>query len=142
MKRRSAVVLVQDGRVALIRRRRADAVYYLFPGGGVEEGETDEAAASREACEELGVDVRVGRLLGTVTRDQSIQLYFDAEITGGEFGTGTGEEMASSAVSDRGSYEPVWMSVTQLDAHDVRPWDLAKVLAEGRLPDQPLEFVG
>jgi 8-oxo-dGTP diphosphatase len=36
-----------------------------FPGGKVEDGESDEAALIREFNEELGVAVRVGRLLGS-----------------------------------------------------------------------------
>jgi len=54
------VVIVQAGRVALIKRVRAGRTYYLFPGGGVEEGETPEQAAIREAHEELGVEVELG----------------------------------------------------------------------------------
>lgn len=57
-RRRSAVVLVERDRVALIRRTRQGHTYYMFPGGGVELGETDEEAAVREAREELGVDVQ------------------------------------------------------------------------------------
>ncbi len=36
-----------------------------FPGGKVEEGETDEEALVREFCEELGVDVSVGEHLAS-----------------------------------------------------------------------------
>lgn len=36
-----------------------------FPGGKVEEGESDEEALARECMEELGVEVRVGELLGS-----------------------------------------------------------------------------
>ncbi len=57
---RARVGIVTDGRVALIKRMRAGRTYYLFPGGGVEEGETPEQAAIREAREELGADVELG----------------------------------------------------------------------------------
>jgi len=59
---RAAVVIVENGRVALIERVRDGRTYFVFPGGGVEVGETPENAAVREAEEELGVNVK---LLGT-----------------------------------------------------------------------------
>ena len=51
---RSRVVLVREGEVALMRRARDGQDYYVFPGGGIEAGETAEAAAAREVWEELG----------------------------------------------------------------------------------------
>lgn len=52
-------LVVHDGRILLVRQRRAaepDAPdYWLLPGGGVEFGETLAAALVREAGEELGV---------------------------------------------------------------------------------------
>jgi len=37
-----------------------------FPGGKIEEGETEEEALAREFAEELGLEVSVGRRLGEV----------------------------------------------------------------------------
>lgn len=49
-----------DGRLLCIRRsaRVAAPMKVCFPGGAIEVGETQEAAAVREMKEELGVDVR------------------------------------------------------------------------------------
>ena len=140
-RRRSGVVVVDAGRVALIRRHRGGRLYYLFPGGGVEAGESDEIAAVREALEELGVHVQITRLLGTVTYGTSTQVYFEANATGGQFGTGDGPEMSSPADSADGSYEPVWHPVNELAAIDVRPAALASMLATSSLPASPVEIV-
>jgi 8-oxo-dGTP diphosphatase len=56
-----AAVIERDGRY-LITQRRATAVLpglWEFPGGRVEEGESDEAALRREMQERLGIDVVV-----------------------------------------------------------------------------------
>ena len=51
---RGAAIIVQEGKIALIKRIREDETYYVFPGGGIEEGETPEEATKREIFEELG----------------------------------------------------------------------------------------
>jgi 8-oxo-dGTP diphosphatase len=140
VRRRSAVVVVEDGCVVLIRRRREGRTYHLFPGGGVEPGETDQRAAEREAHEELGVRVRLGRLLGTVRFEASEQVYFEATIADGTVGTGTGSEMCSREDSAAGSYQPVWMPLGELGAVDVRPAALGDMLSSGSLPRAPFSI--
>ena len=49
MRNRGAVILVENDKVALIRRTWDGIVYYVFPGGGIEDGETPEEATKREA---------------------------------------------------------------------------------------------
>lgn len=134
---RAAVVLILDDRVALIRRLRGGREYFLFPGGHVEDGETAEMAAGREALEELGLNVRVGPLVATVELlgtpgdgpDGRPQYYFWAEAVDGEFGTGLGAELSSLPESPSGSYTPVWLGLEQLATIDVRPRLLAEKLA-------------
>jgi 8-oxo-dGTP pyrophosphatase MutT (NUDIX family) len=56
MQKRVRGILIKDGMIALIKRTRDGETFYVFPGGGVEEGETDEQALKREMKEELGTD--------------------------------------------------------------------------------------
>ncbi|TFE02400.1 NUDIX hydrolase [Jeotgalibacillus salarius] len=119
IRNRSAVVIVQNGRVALMKRVRNNEVYYVFPGGGIEPSETPEEAAKREAFEELGVLVKVGQCMSEIEYE-GIQYFFEADITGGIFGAGQGEELTD--VNDtRGTYLPVWIDMTALTTIDVRP---------------------
>jgi 8-oxo-dGTP diphosphatase len=64
-----AAVLEKDGRY-LITQRRASAVLPLlweFPGGRVEEGETDASALKREVRHRLGAEIEVGKLISFVS---------------------------------------------------------------------------
>ncbi|MFL5918081.1 MAG: NUDIX domain-containing protein [Gaiellaceae bacterium] len=128
---RSAVVVRNEGRVALIKRVRAGHTYFLFPGGGIELGELPAEAAEREAREELGLSVVLGpRLLIEEYRGET-QHYFSASAIGGEFGSGKVEELRTSGTTDDGTYEPVWVDVRDLLHYDVRPRALAAILAGG-----------
>ena len=136
MRTRSGVVLLDRDRVCLIQRVRNGRTYYLFPGGGVEPGETPEQAAAREALEELGVEVELERLVAEYSFRGRRQYYYLARIVGGRFGTGTGEEMSSSADSERGSYTPVWMTLEPVvgDRAGERPRARAMMLVPANLP--------
>ncbi len=61
MRIRAGIVLIEGDKVALIERHRAGLEYFVFPGGGVDEGESPEQAAIRETMEELGVEVIIKR---------------------------------------------------------------------------------
>src|SRR5512140_2536242 len=85
-----AAVLEQDGKY-LITQRRATAVLPLlweFPGGRVEEGETDAAALEREVQHRLGVSVKVGSLISYVSHPYeryTVDLHlYDCSILSGE----------------------------------------------------------
>jgi 8-oxo-dGTP diphosphatase len=58
--RRGAVaIVVRNGRMLVIRRSRhvIAPLVYCFPGGGIEDGETEESAIVREFMEEVGVKI-------------------------------------------------------------------------------------
>jgi 8-oxo-dGTP diphosphatase len=66
-----AAVVERDGKY-LITQRRPEAVLPLlweFPGGRVEEGETDQEALRREMQERLDVEIEVGSQLATSVHD-------------------------------------------------------------------------
>lgn len=106
---RAAIVLIESGKIALIRRCRS-GTYYLFPGGGLEAAESARNAAAREALEELGLQVTVGKLLATVHYQGNTQEYFASVVVQGVFGTGSGSEMSLPPNSTNGTYTPVWFA--------------------------------
>jgi 8-oxo-dGTP diphosphatase len=75
-----AAVIERGGRY-LITQRRASAVLPLlweFPGGRVEEGESDAAALKREVLFRLGVDIQTAQLMSFVSHPYEryvVELY-------------------------------------------------------------------
>src|SRR5262245_3041430 len=135
MRIRAGVVLIEDGKVALIERHRAGLDYFVFPGGGVDEGETPEQAAIRETLEELGVEVAIKQKVAEIYFPQSTQVYFLVERVSGEFGTGVGEEFTDSDPNDptEGMYIPIWMPIDELSAHTkIFPSDLASLVVKSK----------
>jgi mutator protein MutT len=69
----SACIILKDRSILLLWREKYS--HYEFPGGKVEPGESYEAAAVREAKEEIGCDVSVKKYFG----------YKDFEFKGKKF---------------------------------------------------------
>src|ERR1041385_377630 len=135
MRPRAGIVLMENNQVALIERHRAGLDYFVFPGGGMDDGETPEQAAIREAMEELGVEVAIRQKVAIIHFDQSTQVYYLVERVSGEFGTGSGEEYTDADPDDpqEGIYVPVWMPIDELpNQPKVFPADLARLVLKAK----------
>lgn len=130
MRKRAGVVIIQKGKIALIKRVKNDEIYYVIPGGQKEVGETLQQAAKREAKEELGVEVKIGAQILKVDFNGQ-QYYFKATITGGYFGSGGGEEFLRA--EEFGSYEAVWVPLDKLYLHDIRPNEILDYIKNSSL---------
>jgi 8-oxo-dGTP diphosphatase len=131
MSYRAAIILIENGRVALIERQRQGLHYFTFPGGHVEEGENPEHAAVRETLEELGLQVKVNRMVAKIWWQGQPQHYYLVERIGGEFGSGAGEEMrGNDPVS--GSYKPVWVQLEKLPDLPFKPLLMAVMLVKAQ----------
>ncbi|WP_227397089.1 NUDIX hydrolase [Jeotgalibacillus aurantiacus] len=124
MRNRGSVMLIHQNKVALIKRVRAGQTYYVFPGGGIEPHETPQEAAKREAFEELGVEVEIGELFTTIAYNGK-QYFYLARMISGVFGSGKGEEFKQH---NRGSYEPVWLKISELPQYNLLPEEVAQKL--------------
>ena len=147
MRTRAGIILIEDNKVALIERHRGGVDYFVFPGGGVDEGETPEQAAIRETMEELGLEVLIKQKVVSIHFDQSTQVYYLVERVGGEFGTGTGEEFTDSDPNDpqEGIYIPIWMPIDEISQHEnVFPVEVAKLVVKSQTDgwsSEPIEVV-
>ncbi len=60
-----ASVICQNGTVLIAQRAKKDALYgkWEFPGGKMEDGETDQECLARELFEEFGITATIGEYL-------------------------------------------------------------------------------
>jgi 8-oxo-dGTP diphosphatase len=115
----SAAIIVQDGRVLMVRRRvKEGELSWQFPAGAVEDGESAEQAAVRETTEEVGLAVEAVKLLGERVHPKTGRQmsYVACSVLDGEAHVGDEEEIAEVAwvmhgeISEYvpyGLYEPV-----------------------------------
>ena len=75
-----AAVVIEDGKYLCMQRCRSKYSYitehWEFPGGKVEDGETDHHTLVREIHEEMDWDIYVGHCIGSITHE-----YPDFSIT-------------------------------------------------------------
>jgi 8-oxo-dGTP pyrophosphatase MutT (NUDIX family) len=136
MSHRAAIILIENGQIALVERHRQGLHYFTFPGGHIEPAETPEEAAIRETEEELGLQVTIKRLVAEIWWHDKPQYYYLVEAIEGVFGTGTGEEMTQPQ-PDRGTYKPMWTPVRDLLNLSVMPRSLARIVVEAQSAGWP-----
>ncbi len=80
------ICFIED-KVILLKRIRKEnnkyLNYYAIPGGGIEEGETNEEACIRELKEETSLDVTINSFLGMEEYNTGICYYYKVNYLGG-----------------------------------------------------------
>lgn len=124
IKRVRGIILFDDNIILMKRERIKEGkkfLYYVFPGGGVEEGETLEQALHREVLEELGIKVTLLKNLYLSTYDNQINGYFLCKYLSGKFGTGEGPEFNDKSYSNRGTYTPLILPISEIGNINLLP---------------------
>lgn len=148
--RKSArVIIIRDGKLLVFFRKRYSKKtgewieYYSIPGGGIDKGETAEAAAKRELMEEMGVEVSLGKLVAHSTSRHFEHFVFIGDIVGGEPRLMLDSEEAAS-MHDGNQFIVAWIDVDQLTPEKLRYYgqycELIKQLAAGDVPQKALQI--
>ena len=110
-----AIIIDNDEVILMFRRKIIDGItkeYYAIPGGGIETGETKEAATIREIKEEFNLDIEILSYLGTVEDEKNIGYVFNTKIIGGNLKLG-GEELEHNNESNY--YEIQRIKLNEID---------------------------
>ncbi len=74
-------IILKDDKVLLVKQSKPPFFgYWSLPGGHVEYGETVEEAVIREMKEELGVEVKIKKLLGVYSDPKRDPRYHSASV--------------------------------------------------------------
>jgi 8-oxo-dGTP pyrophosphatase MutT (NUDIX family) len=89
--------------------------YYVFPGGGVEDGETPEQAALREIFEETSVTVVPKKFVYHITWDTGEENFFYlCDYVSGDPKLSPDSEEFEQMKSGDQVYEPMWIEIDKL----------------------------
>jgi len=94
-----------------MRRVKNGQEYYVFPGGGVKEGESTETAIIREIKEELSLDAKIDKLLFEIENQGRQEYYYLIQEFSGQLRLG-GEE--KQRMNDNNQYYPIWVELDKL----------------------------
>lgn len=110
-------IIIDKKRILLIYRFKEERMYYVLPGGGIEDNETPYEAMIREAKEETNLDVNIDKLLFEFDDSMNYGYYFlcnaqgDLKLGGPEF----------YRQSKQNIYELVWIPLNQLEEMNLVP---------------------
>jgi len=131
MKRVRAVIIKND-KVLTMKRTKFDDIYWVMPGGGVEDKETNEEALIREIKEELGIDIKIDKLILEMDSKKpeiinQKEYFYLCNIEGGKIGTGQGPEFSEDS-KYIGTHNIEWLNIKDLLDFDLRPDDIKDLI--------------
>lgn len=134
-------LIVRDGQVLVTINVDAVGEWYMLPGGGQRHGEDLASAVRRECREEIGCDVRVGRLrfvrdyigknheFADEDADQhQVEFIFECELM-------PGQEPNPRAAADSQQTGVKWLPLTALASHRFYPRALIPYLVSSDAAD-------
>lgn len=117
------VVIFRGDKLLVIHRHREGEEFFVLPGGTIEEGESLEETAVREAKEETNLDVAVMKELFTITQTRNGELdtthFFLVDASGGDPRFVAGPELL--AMSATNTYELEWHTLESLKRKNFYP---------------------
>lgn len=130
---RAAAVILQRDEILLMHRFYDGREYYVFPGGGVEEGELPEDAAIRELKEEFNIDIKredeLWQVVNTAYGKTRREYYYLVKEFTGDIQIG-GEELEWMKEDPTNVFEPMWVNLSELNSIVLYPKSAKEKLQE------------
>ncbi len=128
MRNRAGIILYSKNKILLIKRIKNSSLYWVVPGGGLEEGESFECAAKRELYEETGLCVKEINDFATLNMTGGTEKYYIATVSDTYDARLQGEEVKRSDESNQ--YVPEWVAISKLNDVNLLPSELKKYIFE------------
>lgn len=127
MKRESCrAIVITDGQLMTMYREKEGRKYYIFPGGGMENDESEIECVKREALEEFGIVVEPIKKVYRYENEKTIQHFYVCDWVSGEFGSGEGEEFQGD--ESRGFYRPTLVKISDIGNIPLMPPEITEKL--------------
>lgn len=128
MRKATRLIIEENDNIIFIKRTKkvsgSPKVFYVLPGGMLDEGEDYETAGIREAKEELDVDIKIDSLLMEEYNEDldKLERFYFADVISGKIKLGNGEEFKNMDINSKhGLYEIVRISKKEISAYDILP---------------------
>lgn len=133
---RHAGIVINNGMVLLIHRRRNGLEYYVFPGGHRRKGEKPEMVVLREIEEETAVIAGEPKLVFEFRdyKKDIFDFYYLCNFISGERPHLNGEEAIRNC--EENFYEPLWVNLKEIEKLNILP-KFAKEWLMETLLDKP-----
>lgn len=125
MPRHRAVAITLHDDQLLVMYRRNTQEYFVFPGGGIDDGELPEQATIREMREETSIDVLIDRLLYKATHSNGdVHYFYSCVYKQGEPHIQEGTNEHADIKAGRDFYEPRWLPVERIAETTLYPIEI------------------
>jgi len=111
-----AVVIHENKLLVMYRKNNKDGEFYVFPGGGVEQGETNEQATIREIDEEASIEIKIDRLLYELHHGNGdIHYFFLCTYVGGTPAIRIGTNEHAENIAGEEFHKPEWVDLDTIE---------------------------
>ena len=108
MDKRVCAIIIKDNKILLMHRIKDGQEYFVFPGGGIKENESEEDAIIREIKEELSLDAKIDKLAFQMENRGQEELYFLIKEFSGTPTLGGAEKQR---MNENNQYYPEWIDL-------------------------------
>lgn len=117
---RAAAIMIIGKQILLMHRRKEGKEYWVFPGGGIEEGEMGEETVMREVMEETGLAASNPRLafMDIHPIDQKEHPFYFVDVERDEPKLGGPE---AERHSENDWYHPEWVDLAEVQNINLVP---------------------
>ncbi len=121
---RPATIVIKNEKALVIKSKYGNEEFYLFPGGGIEKGETIVQAAIRETLEETGYLVKIAKPLYIneyinlkKSSNRVVNIFFLARV----------KKFVGIKTNDKGKIKNMeWIPIKDLVKIDLKPESIKK----------------